>query len=117
MKGGEKTTPQENLHTALTKIVTVTHSADVKASFQCVYEDSIACWLDPDINKMTPVTPVRRPEEVLTASGMLEKYFKVQWEIMMSDQRGQKDKKGKTWKQMNISGALLLGSIVCDRYL
>ena len=36
---------------------------------------------------------------------------------MMTDQRGQKDKKGKSWKQMNISGTLLLNSIVCDRYL
>ena len=48
---------------------------------------------------------------------MLEKYFEVQWERMMTDQRGQKDKKGKSWKQMNISGTLLLNSIVCDRYL
>ena len=28
-----------------------------------------------------------------------------------------KDKKGKSWKQMNISVTLLLNSIVCDRYL
>ena len=36
LKGSEETTPQDNLHTALTKIVTVTHSVDSEASFQCV---------------------------------------------------------------------------------
>ena len=33
------------------------------------------------------------------------------------DQRGQKDKQGKSWKRMNISGTLLLNPIVCNRYL
>ena len=36
---------------------------------------------------------------------------------MMVDRRGRKDKKGKQWKQMNISGTLLLSSLVCNRYL
>merc|ERR1711884_940604 len=36
---------------------------------------------------------------------------------MMTDRRGRKDKKGKQWKQMNISGTLLLSSLVCNKYL
>ena len=51
---------------------------------------------------MTPVTPIRRPEDVPTTLGVLEKYFEVQWERMVVDQREQKDKKGKTLKQVNI---------------
>ena len=35
----------------------------------------------------------------------------------MSDSRGQKDKKGKPLRPMNISCTLLLSSIVCNRYL
>ena len=78
VKGDKERTPQDNLHIALTKVVTVIHSGHGEASFQCVYNDSNARWLDPDTNEMTPVTPIRRPEDVPTTSGMLEKYFEVQ---------------------------------------
>ena len=40
VKGSKETTPQDNLYTALTKVVTATHSVDGKASFQFVYDDS-----------------------------------------------------------------------------
>ena len=117
VKGSKETTPQNNLHTALVKVVTVMHSVDGKTSFQCVYEDSSACWIDPGANKITSVTPIKRPEDVPMTSGMLEKYFKVQWDRMMTDQRGEKEKHDKPWKQLNIAGTLLLSSIVCDGYL
>ena len=117
MKGSKEITPQDNLHTALVKVVTGIHYVNGEASFQCVYKDSNSCWLGPNTNEMIPLIPIKHPEDVPTTSGMLEKYFKVQWYRMMTDQRGQKDKKGKSWKQMSISGTLLLNSIVCDRYL
>ena len=117
LKGSEETTPQDNLCTTLTKVVTVISSVDSEASFQCVYDDSNATWTNPDTKETTPVTPIKLPEEVPTAPCLLEKYFEVQWERMMTDRRGRKDKKGKPWKQMNISRTLLLSLLVCDKYL
>ena len=78
IKGNNEIIPQDNLYTAVVKVVTAIHSIDDKASFQCVYKDSSACWLDPGTNKMTPVNPIKCPEDVPTTSGMLEKFFEVQ---------------------------------------
>ena len=71
VKGSKEITPQDNLHTALVKVVTVIHSVDGKASFQCVHEDGTARWFDPDTKEMTSVTPIKCPEDVHTTSGML----------------------------------------------
>ena len=78
LKGSEETTPQDNLCTTLTKIVTVVTSVDSEASFQCVYEDSNATWTDPDTKETVPVTLIKHPEDVPTVQGLLKKYFEVQ---------------------------------------
>ena len=78
LKGSKETTPQDNLCTTLTKVVTIISSVDSEASFQCVYEDSNATWTDPNTKETTPVTPIKRPEDVPTTQGLLEKYFEVQ---------------------------------------
>ena len=38
VKPSDSVSPQENLHTALVKLITVISAIDPKASFQCVYE-------------------------------------------------------------------------------
>ena len=81
------------------------------------YSHNNSTWTDPETKEKIPVTPIKLPEEVPTVQGLVEKYFEVQWARMLSDRRGQKDRKGKQWKQMSISGTLLLSSLVCDRYL
>ena len=117
LKGSEETTPLNNLCTTLSKVVTVIISIDSEASFQCVYDEANSTWTDPDTKEKIKVTPIRQPEDVPTARGLVEKYFEVQWARMLTDRRGRKDKKGKQWKQMSISGTLLLSSLVCDKYL
>ena len=117
MKGTKETTPLDNLCTNLSKVVAVIVSVDSDASFQCVYDNDNSTWTDPETKVQTPVTPIRLLEEVPTVQGLVEKYFEVQWARMLSDRKGQKDRKGKQWKQMSISGTLLLSPLFCDKYL
>ena len=62
VKESKEITSQDTLHTALVKAVTIIHFVDGEASFQCVYDDNNARWLDADTNEMTPVTPMRGPK-------------------------------------------------------
>ena len=66
---------------------------------------------------MVPVKPITCADNVPMTAGVMDKFFEVQWEKMMTDQRGQTDKHGKPWKPWGISGTLLLRSEVCDHYL
>ena len=98
-------------------MVAVIVSVDSDASLQCVYDNDNSTWTNPETKEKIPVTPIRLPDDVPTDRCLLEKYFEVQWSRMLSDRRGQKDRNGKEWKPMSISGTLLLNSLVCDKYL
>ena len=95
LKGSKETTLLNNLCTTLSKVVTVIISMDSGVSFQCVYDEANSTWTDPDTKEKIKVTPIRQPEDVPTAQGLVEKYFEVQWARMLTDRRGRKDKKGK----------------------
>ena len=117
IKGTDETSPLNNLHTKLSKVVAVLISEDGDASLQCVYDGDNPTWTNPDTKEKIPLTPIRLPEDVPTVQGLLEKYMEVQWSRMLSDRRGQKDRNGNELKPMSISGTLLLNSLVCDKYL
>ena len=82
-----------------------------------MYEEINALCLDPDSNKMVPIQSITCAEDVPLIAGVIDKFFKVQWEKMMTNQRGQTDTNGKPWKLWGICGTLLLRSEVCDHYL
>ena len=113
----EEYSPQESLRVALVKVVTVVTSIDPKASFNCVYEDASAWWMNPETKTAEPVKPITCADDVPLISSLMEKYHEVLWPAMMIDTRDQKDREGNSKKQYGITTTLLLKSDVCEVYL